>query len=110
MPGIENCLVIAAMAVLCVIFQYLGIKPDVIIAIWIRLIMLRCKLSTQGIKIIKYPAKKDFTDTELALDYALDFETGGYILSGVLWAVELITPWPMCSCFVRDRKRESGLI
>jgi len=47
-------------------------KPDVIIGDMdsIKPDQLN-RYKTQGIKTIKYPARKDFTDTELALDYAI---------------------------------------
>ena len=49
-----------------------GIKPDVIIGDMdsIDLEQLK-KYRDQGVKIIEHPANKDFTDTELALDYAI---------------------------------------
>jgi thiamine pyrophosphokinase len=40
--------------------------------------------SAQGIKIIKYSASKDFTDTELALDYALDLNPDAIFIWGAL--------------------------
>jgi thiamine pyrophosphokinase len=40
--------------------------------------------STSGIKIIKYSAKKDFTDTELALDYALSLKPEAIFIWGAL--------------------------
>jgi thiamine pyrophosphokinase len=49
-----------------------GIKPDVIIGNMDSIDPEKlASYAEQGIKIIKYPADKDFTDTELALDYAI---------------------------------------
>jgi thiamine pyrophosphokinase len=53
-------------------FQCLGIKPDVITGDMDSIDpALLASYAAQGIKIIKYSANKDFTDTELALEYAL---------------------------------------
>jgi thiamine pyrophosphokinase len=66
-------------------FQYLGIKPDVIIGDMDSIDpALLASYSTQGIKIIKYPANKDFTDTELALDYALSLKPEAIFIWGAL--------------------------
>ncbi|MGD0022123.1 MAG: thiamine diphosphokinase [Smithellaceae bacterium] len=55
--------------------QQLGIKPDVIIGDMDSIEPAQlASYSAEGVKIIKYPANKDFTDTELALDYALDLK------------------------------------
>jgi thiamine pyrophosphokinase len=55
--------------------QQLGIKPDVIIGDMDSIEPAQlANYSAQGVKIIKYPANKDFTDTELALDYALNLK------------------------------------
>ncbi len=55
--------------------QKLGIKPNVIIGDMDSIEPSQlASYSAQGVKIIKYPANKDFTDTELALDYALDLK------------------------------------
>jgi len=49
-----------------------GIKPDVIIGDMDSIdAALLAYYDSENIKIIKYPANKDFTDTELALGYAL---------------------------------------
>jgi thiamine pyrophosphokinase len=65
--------------------QYSGIKPDVIIGDMdsIDPAML-ASYSTSGIKIIKHPANKDFTDTELALDYALGLKPEAIFIWGAL--------------------------
>jgi len=66
-------------------FQYLGIKPDVIIGDMDSIDpALLASYSTQGIKIIKYSAKKDYTDTELALDYALGLKPESIFIWGAL--------------------------
>ena len=66
-------------------FQYLGIKPDVIIGDMDSIDPASlASYSTSGIKIIKYPANKDFTDTELALDYALNLKPEAIFIWGAL--------------------------
>jgi thiamine pyrophosphokinase len=81
---IENCLIICCDGGVRH-FQYLGIKPDVIIGDMDSIDHASlASYSTQGIKIIKYPAKKDFTDTELALDYALDLKPEAIFIWGAL--------------------------
>ena len=66
-------------------FQYLGIKPDVIIGDMDSIDPASlASYSNQKIKIIKYPAKKDFTDTELALDYALSLKPEAIFIWGAL--------------------------
>lgn len=65
--------------------QQLGIKPDVIIGDMDSIEPAQLKsYSTQGVKIIKYPAKKDFTDTELALDYAMGLKPTAIYIWGAL--------------------------
>lgn len=50
----------------------MGIKPDIIIGDMDSIDSAQLKMFyKQKIKILKYPANKDFTDTELALDYAI---------------------------------------
>jgi thiamine pyrophosphokinase len=52
-----------------------GIKPDVIIGDMDSINSTQLAgYSREKIKIITYPANKDFTDTELALDYAFGFK------------------------------------
>jgi len=66
-------------------FQYLGIKPDVIIGDMDSIDPAQlASYSDQGIKIIKYSANKDFTDTELALDYALNLNPEEIFIWGAL--------------------------
>jgi len=65
--------------------QKLGIKPDVIIGDMDSIEPTQLKsYSAQGVKIIKYPANKDFTDTELALDYALNLKPTAIYIWGAL--------------------------
>ena len=65
--------------------QQLGIKPDVIIGDMDSLEPAQLKsYPAQGVKIIKYPANKDFTDTELALDYALNLKPTVIYIWGAL--------------------------
>lgn len=66
-------------------FQYLGIKPDVVIGDMDSIDPAQLEsYSVQGIKIIKYSENKDFTDTELALDYALKFNPEEILIWGAL--------------------------
>ena len=55
--------------------QQTEIKPDVIIGDMDSIDSDQLEsYSRQDVKIIKYPASKDFTDTELALDYAINLK------------------------------------
>jgi len=66
-------------------FQYLGIKPDVVIGDMDSIDPVQLEsYSAQGIKIIKYSINKDFTDTELALDYALNINPEEIFILGAL--------------------------
>jgi len=80
----ENCMIICCDGGARHV-QYSGIKPDVIIGDMdsIDPAML-ASYSTSGIKIIKHPANKDFTDTELALDYALGLKPEAIFIWGAL--------------------------
>lgn len=55
--------------------QNMGVKPDVLIGDMDSIDpALLSAYSAEGTKIVKYPRGKDFTDTELALDYALELK------------------------------------
>ena len=65
--------------------QKLGIKPDVIIGDMDSIEPAQLtSYSAQGVQIIKYLANKDFTDTELALDYALNLKPTAIYIWGAL--------------------------
>jgi thiamine pyrophosphokinase len=65
--------------------QKLGIKPDVIIGDMDSIEPAQlANYSAQGVKIVKYPANKDFTDTELALDYTLNLKPTTIYIWGAL--------------------------
>jgi thiamine pyrophosphokinase len=65
--------------------QKLGIKPHVIIGDMDSIEPDQLtSYSAQGVQIIKYPANKDFTDTELALDYALNLKPTAIYIWGAL--------------------------
>ena len=65
--------------------QKLGIKPDVIIGDMDSIGPAQlANYSAQGVQIIQHPANKDFTDTELALDYALDLRPTAIYIWGAL--------------------------
>jgi len=82
--GMENCLIICCDGGVRHV-QYSGMKPDVIIGDMDSIDpALLASYSTSGIKIIKHPANKDFTDTELALDYALDLNPEVIFIWGAL--------------------------
>jgi thiamine pyrophosphokinase len=70
----ENCLIICCDGGVRHL-QQTGIKPDVIIGDMDSIDPAQLEsYSRQGIKIIKYPANKNFTDTELALNYAINLK------------------------------------
>jgi len=82
--GMENCLIICCDGGARHI-QYSGIKPDVIIGDMDSIDPASlASYSTSGIKIIKHSASKDFTDTELALDYALGLKPEAIFIWGAL--------------------------
>ena len=61
------------------------IRPDIVLGDMDSLEVSRlAALSDEGIKIIEYPARKDFTDTELALDYALNLKPAAIYIWGAL--------------------------
>lgn len=65
--------------------QYSEIKPDVIIGDMDSIDpALLESYSAREIKIIKHPANKNVTDTELALDYAVSLEPGAIFIWGAL--------------------------
>ncbi len=65
--------------------QKIGIKPDVIIGDMDSIEPAQLKsYSAQDVQIIKYSANKDFTDTELALDYALNLKPTAIYIWGAL--------------------------
>jgi len=80
----ENCLIICCDGGVRH-FQQTGIKPDVIIgdmdSIDPAQLVTYC---SQDVKIIKYPVSKDFTDTELALDYAINLKPEAIYIWGAL--------------------------
>jgi thiamine pyrophosphokinase len=80
----ENCLIICCDGGARHV-QYSRIKPDVIIGDMDSIDpALLESYSAQGIKIIKHPANKDFTDTELALDYAVSLKPEAIYIWGAL--------------------------
>lgn len=62
-----------------------GLKPDVLIGDMDSLSPERlAEHERQGIKILRYPADKDYTDTALALDYALELHPKSIDIWGAL--------------------------
>ena len=65
--------------------QELGIKPDLIIGDMDSIGSGQLEnYKKKGIKIIEYPAEKDFTDTELALDFAIGLKPTAVYIWGAL--------------------------
>ncbi|MGI6777036.1 MAG: thiamine diphosphokinase [Acetivibrionales bacterium] len=65
--------------------ELLGIKPDVLLGDFDSISsseLMRYKSS--GVPLCKYPAEKDMTDTELAVDFAVDKGYGRIIILGAL--------------------------
>jgi thiamine pyrophosphokinase len=61
------------------------IKPDIVIGDMDSINTFQlADFKKEGIKIIEYPTKKDFTDTELALDYALNMNPSAIYIWGAL--------------------------
>ena len=82
--GMENCLIICCDGGVRHL-QQTGIKPDVIIGDMDSIDPAHLEIySRQDVKIIKYPASKDFTDTELALDYAINLKPEAIYIWGAL--------------------------
>ena len=80
----ENCLIICCDGGARHLWKT-GIKPDVIIGDMDSIEPDHlASYSKQGVKIIKYPVNKDFTDTELALDYALGLKPEAIFIWGAL--------------------------
>lgn len=62
-----------------------GIKPDAIIGDMDSIDPAQLEIySSQGVKILQYPASKDFTDTELALEYAVNLKPEAIYIWGAL--------------------------
>ena len=81
---IGNCLIVCCDGGACHLRQS-GIDPDVIIGDMDSIDLAQLAVYVdQEIKIIKYPANKDFTDTELALDYALSLKPAAVYIWGAL--------------------------
>jgi len=80
----ENCLIVCCDGGVRHL-QQTGIKPDVILGDMDSIDPNQLEsYSRQNVKIIKYPASKDFTDTELALDYALNLKPEAIYIWGAL--------------------------
>jgi thiamine pyrophosphokinase len=82
--GMGNSLIICCDGGVCHL-QQTGIKPDVIIGDMDSIDPAKLASYTeQGVKIIKYPASKDYTDTELALDHAINLKPEAIYIWGAL--------------------------
>jgi len=106
MAEMENCLIICCDGG-ARHFQYLGIKPDVIIGDMDSIDSVSLtSYSNQKIKIIKHSANKDFTDTELALDYALNLKPEAIFIWGALGGRIDHT---LANVFLLDKGQEKGI-
>ncbi len=102
----ENCLIICCDGGAHHLWKT-GIKPDVIIGDMDSIEPDHlASYSKQGVKIIKYPVNKDFTDTELALDYALGLKPDSIFIWGTLGG-KLITP--LANVFLLCKGQEKGI-
>ena len=82
--GMGNCLVICCDGGVRHL-QQMGINPDVILGDMDSIDPVQLEsYSRQDVKIIKYPVSKDFTDTELALDYAINHKPEAIYIWGAL--------------------------
>jgi len=82
--GMGNCLIICCDGGVRHL-QQTGIKPDVIIGDMDSIAPANLEsYSSQNVKMIKYPASKDFTDTELAIDYAINLKPAVVYIWGAL--------------------------
>ena len=80
----ENCLIICCDGGVRHL-QQTGIMTDVIIGDMDSIDPAQLEIySSQDVKIIKYPVSKDFTDTELALDYAINLKPEAIYIWGAL--------------------------
>lgn len=82
--ALENRLIICCDGAAKKLRQY-GMKPDVIIG---DMDSLETKLvneyEKENVEIVRYPANKDYTDTELALDYAFNLKPAIVYIWGAL--------------------------
>ena len=65
--------------------QRLGVHPDIVIGDFDSLSLTELNaLESAGVQIVRYPTRKDFTDLELALQYALQLEALEILIFGAL--------------------------
>ncbi len=84
-----------------------GIRPDVIIGDMDSLTGSQLeRYRTQGVKTIKYPADKDFTDTELALDYAMNLQPDAIFIWGA-WGGRV--DHTLSNVFLLSKAQERGI-
>jgi len=82
--AMENCLIICCDGGARHL-QKLGIKPDIIIGDMDSISSVQLEnYKSKGVKVIQYPADKDFTDTELALNYAIELKPKAVYIWGAL--------------------------
>jgi thiamine pyrophosphokinase len=80
----ENCLIICCDGGTRHL-QKLGIKPDIIIGDMDSIGSAQLEnYKSKGVKVIQYPTEKDFTDTELALNYAIELKPKAVYIWGAL--------------------------
>jgi thiamine pyrophosphokinase len=82
--AMENCLIICCDGGARHL-QELGIKPAIIVGDMDSISFAQLEnYKSKGIKVIQYPAEKDFTDTELALNYAIGLKPTAVYIWGAL--------------------------
>lgn len=84
-----------------------GLVPDVLIGDMDSLLLEQLELyEQQGVKVIRYPAGKDFTDTALALDYALGLKPQRIQIWGALGGR---VDHALANLFLLVRAKEAGI-
>ncbi len=84
-----------------------GLAPDVLIGDMDSLSSRQLKqYEQQGVKLIRYPTVKDFTDTALALDYALNLKPARIQIWGALGGR---LDHALANLFVLVRAKEAGI-
>jgi thiamine pyrophosphokinase len=84
-----------------------GIKPDVLLGDMDSIDQQQMtRYAASGVKVIKYPANKDFTDTALALDYAMNLHPEGIYIWGALGGR---IDHALANLFLLIRAKEAGI-
>lgn len=84
-----------------------GIRPDILVGDMDSIGQVQlADYQRQGVEIVKYPADKDFTDTALALDYALNLQPGIIEIWGAQGGR---TDHALANLFLLLRGKEAGI-